>query len=68
MRTPNIEANIIHHAEHTFGTVKEELTAIKVYVQQSNAMILERLDNIDRNVNSKFEALTKLLQNRTDHR
>lgn len=68
MQTPNIEANIIHHAEHTFSTVKEELTAIKVYVQQSNEKILERLDNIDRNVNSKFEALTNLLQNRTDNR
>ncbi|XP_053388480.1 uncharacterized protein LOC128551609 [Mercenaria mercenaria] len=42
-QTSSMQTNIIHHAEHSLGTVKEELTAMKADIANSNAEMMRYL-------------------------
>lgn len=59
-KTSGIQTNIIHHAEHNFDSVKEELTAMKVHIDQSNAEMKRYLDE-------QFKSIRGMLSGRPEH-
>jgi hypothetical protein len=56
-KTCDLEKNIVHHVEHSLDTVKEEITSLKVNIEQSNTQMREYFDE-------KFKTLENLLSNR----